>query len=68
MESKNTPTLPSLTNEEKEKFILYIQSLKVDDLIIPDEQANVGSKRKWYKFGAYDSMRALTEKVVKGKG
>lgn len=62
MQNKILP--PVLTADEKEKFLAYIKSVNLDEFIIPDEQANVGSKPKWYKFGAYDALRILATKVL----
>jgi hypothetical protein len=48
-----------LTAPEKKKFIEIIKSVKLDELVIPDE-----ANRKWFKFGAYDALRILSEKVL----
>lgn len=49
-----------LTEEEKRKFIQVIEGIDLELLNIPDE-----ANRNWFKFGAYDALRILVEKIVK---
>lgn len=48
-----------LTQEEKNKFITLIKSVDIQELAIPE-----GAKRKWFRFGAYDALRALSERIL----
>lgn len=48
-----------LTEDEKKKFLEMIKSVNLEELLIPD-----AANRKWFKFGAYDALRILSEKVL----
>jgi hypothetical protein len=49
----------TLTEEEKKKLLEMIKSVDLEELLIPDE-----ANRKWFKFGAYDALRILSERVL----
>lgn len=49
----------TFTEEEKEKFLAVIREVKLDELVIPDE-----ANRNWFKFGAYDALRIVTERIL----
>lgn len=48
-----------LTKEEQDKFLKLIKTI---DLNIPVIRGD--NNKKWYKFGAYDALKILAEKVV----
>lgn len=48
-----------LTKEEKDKFLEIIKNVDLQELVIPDE-----ANRKWFKFGAYDALRILSEGIL----
>lgn len=47
------------TKAEKEKFLAVLKELYLQELSIPE-----GAKREWFKFGAYEAIRIMTEKVL----
>ena len=53
-----------LTEDEKKRFMEIIKHLDIKALDIPDDEAAPGSKRKWFKFGAYDALRILSEEIL----
>lgn len=60
----NSKLKVALTEDEKKKFLEIIKSINLSELNIPDDEAKPGTKRKWYKFGAYDALRILSEEVL----
>lgn len=60
----NSKLTITLTDEEKKKFIEIIKNINIEELNIPDDEAKPGTKRKWFKFGAYDSLRILSEEIL----
>lgn len=51
-----------MTEANKKIFLDLIKKVDINELVIPDE-AKPFSRRKWFKFGAYDSLRTLSEMV-----
>jgi len=50
------------TEKEKKKFIDLIKDIDLKELAIPDE-----ANRQWFKFGAYDALRIIAEKILGGE-
>lgn len=49
----------TFTEKEQTKFLELIKTIDLKELAIPDE-----ANRNWFKFGAYDALRILTERIL----
>lgn len=49
----------TFTKEEKEKFLALLKELDLQEIHVPE-----GAKREWFKFGAFEAIRIMTEKVL----
>lgn len=56
------PKTKSASKEKKytsSEILDLIKSIDIQEMLVPDE-----ANRKWFRFGAYDALRILSESII----